>query len=195
MRFTLTMVALFAGFSEICTRRSFLARALRPLKGTPLSPLSRVRLNIGPVHTGYGNVLSYVPGISYGVGGYGVYPSAGGYGYANGFGYNRLGFAGGPNHNVYQFANVAPYGPAKRFDFTQRSIAGFFNRNDPGLVLGASPMPPVKPEGVVGHNARAVAIRTPLAALLLTLSLHNFLRRFHVRIIPASGNFQWREKA
>ncbi|KAL1437953.1 hypothetical protein MTO96_010423 [Rhipicephalus appendiculatus] len=131
MRLPLALVAFFAGFSEICTRGSYPVRALRPLAGTPLSPFTRTRLNLRQAYTGYGTGLSYIPGTTYGTGAYGVYPTSGGYGYANGLGYNRFGFAGGPNHNVYQFANVAPYGPAKRFDFTQRSIAGFFNLDDP----------------------------------------------------------------
>ncbi|XP_065297529.2 uncharacterized protein [Dermacentor albipictus] len=140
MRFTLTMLAIFAGFSEICTRRSYLARALRPVPRAPLNPLQRARLSLRRAYNGYGSGPNYVPGTAYGVGVQGVYPSGGGggYGYVDGLGYNRFGYPGGPNNNVLQFANVAPYGPASKFDFTQRSIAGFFNLDDPARPFGVN---------------------------------------------------------
>ncbi|XP_049522774.1 uncharacterized protein LOC119448301 [Dermacentor silvarum] len=140
MRFTLAMLAVLASFSEISTRRSFFARALRPVRRTPLNPLQRARLSLRRAYGGYGTGLSYVPGTTYGVGAHGIYPTGGGggYGYVDGLGYNRFGYPGGPSHNVLQFANVAPPGPTNRFDFTQRSIAGFFNTNDPARPFGVN---------------------------------------------------------
>ncbi|XP_075740126.1 uncharacterized protein LOC142786356 [Rhipicephalus microplus] len=138
MRLTLAMLAFFVGFSEICTRGSCTGRVVRPFASTPLSPSARARVNLRQAYTGYGTGINYVPGTNYGAAAYGVYPTSGGYGYANALGYNRFGFAGGPNHNVYQYANVAPYGPARRFDFTQRSIAGFFNLDDPARPFGVN---------------------------------------------------------
>ncbi|XP_077520367.1 uncharacterized protein LOC144130288 [Amblyomma americanum] len=147
MRFTVVMVATLTGFAELSARSSLLVQAARLGPGSGLTALQRARLQQPRrAYNGYATGLSYVPGTAYGVGVQGypypapgaIYPTGGGYGYATGLGYNRFGLRGGPNHNVFQFANVAPAGNVRRYDFTQRSIAGFFNLDDPARPFGVN---------------------------------------------------------
>ncbi|XP_077557977.1 uncharacterized protein LOC144173407 [Haemaphysalis longicornis] len=141
------MIAFLALSSTLWTESSGIPRAFNRRVPSPVRPFQRPRFNFGPAYGSYATGSGYGPGTGYGVGGIRGHPAllgvgypAGGYGYASGLNYNAYGLPGvGPSNNVFQSANVfPPPGSNPRFDFTQRTIGGFANLDDPTRRFGVN---------------------------------------------------------